>query len=428
MTRIQISQTRLREKEERLLQQTRPGGSWAQVAGGQQQQCQAGPVPFAIAARGPRVAPAKKLDNAKMRRVTVKIHDIKEREEALKADREDLVRKFRNAANEATKDIVAAFTKPSGEVVLVTATVEAREALEEKKEWATVGYPSAEIKRQTFPAIVHGVRRAAVDIEKQDSTIAKIIEANRVLHPTLQVERVWWSIGASRPNRQGNEKIASSLILELITPEAVNEVVKKGLVGAGSLLTCERWERKPAILQCFRCSEYGHMTYRCPNPVRCGECSGKHDTREHHPDNKISKCAVCGGGHPAWSLNCPNRVAEARGRQRLGRKPRLYDVTGLRAIPRKEPERDTEGFITVVNKPSKKRKADTVEVSETQRPPNRPPGRPLGRPRILSYKEDGQSTLPSSLRRAALVGGRSTWAENEPKQMQKDSRSPISTQ
>ncbi|KAL9576043.1 MAG: hypothetical protein Q9212_007437 [Teloschistes hypoglaucus] len=230
-TRIQTLETRVKEVEKGLSGRTLKGSSWAHIAGNQQQGV--GPVPNATAAKGLRTAaPAKKLDNAKMRRVTVQIRDEKEKEAAGKADKEDLVRSFRNAANEATKDIVAAFTKPAGEVVLITATVEAREALEKRREWATVGYPSAEVKRQTFPVVVHGVRRAAIDIEKQEATITKIVEANQVLHPDLQIERVWWPAGASRLGPQGREKTASSLVLELVTPEEVNEVVRKGLVGA----------------------------------------------------------------------------------------------------------------------------------------------------------------------------------------------------
>ncbi len=51
------------------------------------------------------------------------------------------------------KDIVAAFTKPIGEVVLITASMEGREALEKRKEWAEVSYGSAEVLQQTFPVV-----------------------------------------------------------------------------------------------------------------------------------------------------------------------------------------------------------------------------------------------------------------------------------
>ena len=72
-------------------------------------------------------------------------------------------RYLKNSANEATKDIVAAYTKPSKEVVLVTASVGGREALEARKEWASLKYGSAEVRRQTFPVAVYRVRRSGVD-------------------------------------------------------------------------------------------------------------------------------------------------------------------------------------------------------------------------------------------------------------------------
>ena len=41
-----------------------------------------------------------------------------------------MVKKFQNPANEARREIVAGYTKEAGEVVLTTASVEGREALE----------------------------------------------------------------------------------------------------------------------------------------------------------------------------------------------------------------------------------------------------------------------------------------------------------
>ncbi|KAL9575997.1 MAG: hypothetical protein Q9212_007483 [Teloschistes hypoglaucus] len=232
-SRIQTLETRNKELEAGLTRPKQVGGSWARVAASGTQ-TQGKPPPQMVAGgslNGRGSMNMKKLDNSKMRRVTVQIRDEKEREAAKKADKEDLVKTFRNPANEATKDIVAAFTKPSGEVILVTATVEAREALEKRREWASIKYPSAEVRRQTFPVVVHGVRRAAINTERQTETIAKIVEANKVLHPGLQVDRVWWPASASRPGPSGYEKTASSLVLELVTPEEVNEVVRKGAGG-----------------------------------------------------------------------------------------------------------------------------------------------------------------------------------------------------
>jgi len=91
---------------------------------------------------------------------------------------------------------VAAFTKPIGEVVLITASMEGREALEKRKEWAAVAYGSAEVLQQTFPVVAHGVRRGAVDEKRQNEAIFKIVE---------EITRVWWPKHAGKP-REGMRK------------------------------------------------------------------------------------------------------------------------------------------------------------------------------------------------------------------------------
>ena len=88
----------------------------------------------ATARRGLAPVQVKKLDNTKIRRTVVKIRDDAEWEAVKALEKEDLVQAFKNNANEATKDIVAAYTKLSKEVVLVTASVRGREALEARKE------------------------------------------------------------------------------------------------------------------------------------------------------------------------------------------------------------------------------------------------------------------------------------------------------
>ena len=88
----------------------------------------------AIARRGLAPVQVKKLDNTKIRRTVDKIRDDAEWEAVKAFKKEDLVQVFKNSANEVTKDIVAAYTKLSKEVVLVIASVKRREALEARKE------------------------------------------------------------------------------------------------------------------------------------------------------------------------------------------------------------------------------------------------------------------------------------------------------
>ena len=67
-----------------------------------------------------------------------------------------------------------------------------------------------------------------------------MLEANKVLHLELQIVRFWWLKNAEKPGPQGTAKTTSTLVVELLIPEGVNEVVAKGMVEGGSLLKCER--------------------------------------------------------------------------------------------------------------------------------------------------------------------------------------------
>ena len=143
----------------------------------------------ATARRGPAPVQVKKLDNTKIRRTVVKIRDDAEWKAVKALEKEDLVQAFKNNANEATKDIIAAYTKLSKEVVLVIALVRGREALKARKEWASLKYGSAEVRRQTFLVAVYRVRRSGVDEKRQTEVISKMLEANQVLHLELQIVR-----------------------------------------------------------------------------------------------------------------------------------------------------------------------------------------------------------------------------------------------
>ena len=117
----------------------------------------------ATARRGLAPVQIKKLDNTKIRKTVVKIKDDAEWEAVKALKKEDLVQVFKNNANEVTKDIVAVYTKLSKEVVLVTALVRGKEALEARKEWVSLKYGSAEVRRQTFLVAIYRVRRSGVD-------------------------------------------------------------------------------------------------------------------------------------------------------------------------------------------------------------------------------------------------------------------------
>ena len=76
-------------------------------------------------------------------------------------------------------------------MVLVTALVRGRETLEARKEWASLKYGSAEVRRQTFLVVIYKVRRSGVDKKRQTEVISKMLEANKVFYLELQIVRFW---------------------------------------------------------------------------------------------------------------------------------------------------------------------------------------------------------------------------------------------
>ena len=124
---------------------------------------------------------------------------------------------------------------------------------------------------------------------------------NEKYYSFLVIFKVSWPKWTNNPREDGTPKEYFSLLVELSTPEAVNEVVEKSLVEGYQLKTCTRYNRVGTLLQYFQCCQYGHISSRCTNTVKYGTCAENHDTRDYQgPENMAPSCAAYGGkGHSA---------------------------------------------------------------------------------------------------------------------------------
>ena len=70
----------------------------------------------------------------------------------------------------------------------------------------------------------------------------------------------------------------------------------------------------PDPIRCYKCQHYGHKVMACQQQEKCPICAGKHSARNcdrvgKEPDAKFlrsdTKCANCGGEHPASYRGCP---------------------------------------------------------------------------------------------------------------------------
>ncbi len=155
-------------------------------------------------------------------------------------EKEELVKSFINLANTATKNIVGAYTRGIKDVVLQTATVKGREALEKMQEWASVAHPSAKVLRKAFYVAAEGACLNLLNDEEKEKGLARIREDNAVTHPNTNFTSFGWARHAGKPRRDGSKKLYSTLIIRVSTPEAVNRLVRGGIALGSSLLVYKR--------------------------------------------------------------------------------------------------------------------------------------------------------------------------------------------
>lgn len=363
-------------------------------------------------------------EQARAKQITIRIDDPTERESVAKATISQVIRMFKNGACPESEDIIAARRTVNGDVILNTASTEARAALEINKDWAKKDCPTARILRRTWLVAVHGVRIDAIDTEHPD-TIEAIKGENARIHPGLKIVSLSWPDFAKRPDELGRKKRYSTLLIETPCPEMANRLISEGIVEGGALHTCERWERSGGPRQCFNCQEYGHIQRACKNKAKCGICAKNHQSAEHGQRQKGEAiCAVCKGNHESWSRACKIRQEEfSRIKQKLATKPRQYPIpAGKVSSPtttsNSSGTRSTtyEGEWKTVG--PNKRKATTGSGWEMKAitPIVK---RGVGRPTRLSSQEQGQRALNlGSSFQEMITGTRGTfeWTTGNPQE------------
>lgn len=111
-----------------------------------------------------RTEPTRATDTRKAKGITVRIDDKKERED---------IGKLRDEKNTYTQQILAARRLNGGDLLLQTVSVKGREELEKKDEWTRKTFTSARVLKQTFPILIHGVHKKAIDVSDQEESKGK---------------------------------------------------------------------------------------------------------------------------------------------------------------------------------------------------------------------------------------------------------------
>ena len=82
---------------------------------------------------------------------------------------------------------MAARRLPSGDILVTTASREARVKLQESTDWLQALGAGAKVKRRTYVVLAHGIRLDQLDISKQLEAIAAIYKQNLGLKAKVNI-------------------------------------------------------------------------------------------------------------------------------------------------------------------------------------------------------------------------------------------------
>jgi hypothetical protein len=289
--------------------------------------------------------------------ILVRMEEKEDQEKVKKCTNKEILQGFSHPGVIAVKKL------ESGDVRVFAVTKSAKDTLTTDPAWAQKDFPSALPITPQFQVLVHGIRVKGFDPKEVDTNI-KVQEENGRLHPRLKVAQASWlkSIRA----REG--KTHTSVIFSVQSQTQANEIVLKGLVHQGTILTAEDFHLQQRPTQCLNCRQFGHIAKFCKAEQACGKCSSKHRTDECNEGKK--KCSNCQGSHPAWSLSCMVKQAAIA----KARSFRVQAMKGWSSFTRTTSSvEDEEGFTIV----GSKRKATEQPNQRSQSVGRKLPGKPF---------------------------------------------------
>lgn len=314
--------------------------------------------------------------------VSIKMGNTQEREATKGMTNQELRAKI------GPQKAVAVIKLPSGDIRVAVHSGAEKSRLEEDQSWIQELWPQATVAKPSFRVLVHGVR-VGWDLNQATSR-AKIQEENLRWHPSLRVDQAMWL--KSEKAREGQRH--SSAILAVQSESQVKEIVAKGLVLEGTLLTAEAYHPQQRVVQCFKCNQFGHTSAYCKEEgTVCGTCAGQHRTSECK--SGTAKCSNCKGNHASWAKACKVKQAAIA-------KAKAFSANFRAKWAHQRTPQLQEGWTQVTNK---KRKGPQMEQPQREESPaqsNKPPGKPkgstatimAGRRQVNKLTFPGQVTAP----------------------------------
>ena len=256
------------------------------------------------------------------RQFTIKIAEETERGRVQATEAGALLQAIKGGSNPACKDVQGIRKLASGDLLITTGTHTSKETLQKNPEWITVVAASAKAPVRMRPVEVINVRLTSIKLNTEEdraTTQKKILRENSTMHVGLKIGRIAW-----QKKNYPTDKTHASLIIDMESAEAANELIERGIVIDYDVHTVAPYSRSWEIKQCFKCQGYGHIAQLCRKLTICGHCAGEHPTQDCKTPEK-TKCANCKKDHTTWDNRCRARIDQ---RERL-RAQKCIDIARI---------------------------------------------------------------------------------------------------
>lgn len=228
------------------------------------------------------------------------------------------------AINQAStrKGAIAARKLPSNDVVVTFNDPTTKEWHTRNNQWIQQAFgEQAKEAYRTFAVLVKGLQKKDLQGRTEESFGAEL---------GLQtIDKVKFRL----PINQGFTR--ATVLITLGSQEEAKKACDQGVVWNAQILDCEPYWATLEPKQCFKCWKWGHTQRYCRKEALCGRCGIK----THGEGGKAGealcptqggqipcKCPGCGGRHPAWAKECPEKVkAKKEAREAYQYRPKTFE-------------------------------------------------------------------------------------------------------
>lgn len=255
------------------------------------------------------------------------------------------------------KGAVAARRLPSGDTIITFQSAGARDWHSTNANWIKEAFgEQAEESKRTFAVLLKGVWKKDLQGVTEEE-----FGKETGLHT---VDKVKFRVPRHR------EATRATVLVALTSQEEARKACDEGVIWRAQLLDCEPYWATLSPTQCYKCWKWGHTQHYCKATPLCPRCGtkahgeGGREGEAQCPTHKNEiplRCPACGGRHPAWSGECPEKSKTlAKAKEAYQFRPRTYETAATNSVstaPTRAPtfnfegdERDDESYQVVGRK------------------------------------------------------------------------------